>query len=143
MIATLLRTLMDFANRIRRYFQPTEQPLPSPARPNEPRPTTRLEERQRLLAHHVRILVQGAATGLFVAGPGGCGKSRTVAATLAEQGVKPILLNSHITPLALYQTLCRQPARRSSGWTTAIASTATSKCWVCFDLLSGGRAIGS
>ncbi len=53
--------------------------------------------------------MQGAATGLFIVGPGGCGKSRTVAATLAEQGVKPILLNSHITPLALYQTLCRNP----------------------------------
>ncbi len=36
---------------------------------------------------------------------GGLGKSRTVLRTLAEEGVSPVLVNSHITPLALYSTL--------------------------------------
>jgi hypothetical protein len=67
---------------------------------------TALEERQNLLAHHVRLLARGLSVGLFVYGPqGGLGKSRTVLRTLAEEGVSPVLVNSHITPLALYSTL--------------------------------------
>src|SRR4051794_5256657 len=67
---------------------------------------TALEERQQLLAHHVRLLARGMSFGLFVFGSqGGLGKSRTVLRTLAEEGVSPILVNSHITPLALYTTL--------------------------------------
>src|SRR4051794_17860157 len=66
---------------------------------------TALEERQNLLAHHVRLLVRGMSVGLFVYGPtGGLGKSRTVLRTLADEGVSPVLVNSHITPLALYTT---------------------------------------
>jgi len=43
---------------------------------------------------------------LFVFGAqGGLGKSRTILATLEQEGVEPILINSHITPLALYSTL--------------------------------------
>ena len=46
------------------------------------------------------------SVGLFVYGSqGGLGKSRTVLRTLAEEGVSPVLVNSHITPLALYATL--------------------------------------
>src|SRR3954454_25044964 len=67
---------------------------------------TALEERQRLLSHHVRLLARGLSVGLFVYGSqGGLGKSRTVLRTLAEEGVSPVLVNSHITPLALYSTL--------------------------------------
>ncbi len=67
---------------------------------------TALEERQNLLAHHVRLVARGLSVGLFVYGPhGGLGKSRTVLRTLADEGVSPILVNSHITPLALYSTL--------------------------------------
>jgi hypothetical protein len=67
---------------------------------------TALEERQNLLAHHVRLLARGMSLGLFVYGSqGGLGKSRTVLRTLAEEGVSPVLINSHITPLALYGTL--------------------------------------
>ena len=67
---------------------------------------TALEERQNLLAHHVRLVARGLSVGLFVYGSqGGLGKSRTVLRTLEEEGVSPVLVNSHITPLALYTTL--------------------------------------
>jgi len=66
---------------------------------------TALEEKQRLLAHYVRLVAKGHSNGLFVAGAGGLGKSHTIAATLASEGVRPVIINSHITPLSLYQTL--------------------------------------
>src|SRR3954451_10758158 len=67
---------------------------------------TALEERQNLLAHHVRLLARGMSVGLFVYGSqGGLGKSRTVFRTLADEGISPVLVNSHITPLALYASL--------------------------------------
>ena len=67
---------------------------------------TALEERQNLLAHHVRLVARGMSVGLFVYGSqGGLGKSRTVLRTLADEGMSPVLVNSHITPLALYATL--------------------------------------
>ncbi len=66
---------------------------------------TALEERQQLLSHHVRLVARGMSVGLFVYGShGGLGKSRTVLRTLADEGVSPVLVNSHITPLALYAT---------------------------------------
>jgi hypothetical protein len=72
----------------------------------EEEPSTALELRQELLAHHVRLLARGMSVGLFVFGSqGGLGKSRTVLRTLADEGVSPVLVNSHITPLALYMTL--------------------------------------
>ena len=67
---------------------------------------TALEKRQELLAHHVRLLARGMSAGLFVFGSqGGLGKSRTVLRTLADEGISPVLINSHVTPLALYATL--------------------------------------
>src|SRR4051794_13845390 len=67
---------------------------------------TALEEWQELLAHHVRMLARGMSVGLFAYGSqGGVGKSRTILRTLAEEGVSPVLVNSHITPLSLYTTL--------------------------------------
>ena len=67
---------------------------------------TALEERQNLLAHHVRLVARGLSVGLFVYGSqGGLGKSRTVLRTLADEGVSPVLVNSHITPLASTRTL--------------------------------------
>jgi hypothetical protein len=65
---------------------------------------TALEERQQLLAHHVRLVARRMSLGLFVFGSvGGLGKSRTVLRTLAEEGVSPILINSHVTPLSLFK----------------------------------------
>ena len=74
---------------------------------------TALEERQNLLAHHVRLVARGMSTGLFVYGSqGGLGKSRTVLRTLADEGVSPVLVNSHITPLALYATFYHNRSER-------------------------------
>jgi hypothetical protein len=62
-----------------------------------------LEERQQLLAHHVRMVARKLSHALFVFGSqGGLGKTRTVLRVLDEEGVEPILVNSHCTPLALY-----------------------------------------
>jgi len=67
---------------------------------------TSLEKKQELLAHHVRLIARKHSHALFVFGSqGGLGKSRTILRTLEEEGVSPILVNSHITPLALYTTL--------------------------------------
>lgn len=72
------------------------------------KPVTALEERQQLLAHHVRLVARKHNHALFVFGAqGGLGKSRTILQILDEEGIEPILINSHITPLALYTTLFR------------------------------------
>lgn len=72
----------------------------------ERHPVTALEERQALLAHHVRLVAGGLTNGLFVYGAkGGLGKSKTVLETLAAEGVQPVILNGHVTPLALYSNL--------------------------------------
>jgi hypothetical protein len=68
-------------------------------------PLTALEEKQDLLRHHVRMLARGMSFGLFVAGQGGLGKSKIISETLAEEGIVPVLANSHVTPLALYGLL--------------------------------------
>jgi len=67
---------------------------------------TALEQRQQLLAHHVRLVARGLSVGLFVYGAtGGLGKSMTIIKTLAEEAISPVMVNSHITPLSLYTTL--------------------------------------
>lgn len=68
-------------------------------------PQTALEERQALLAHHVRMVARGMSNGLFVVGPGGLGKSLVISRTLTEEAVVPVILNSHCTPLGLYATM--------------------------------------
>lgn len=70
------------------------------------KPATALEERQQLLAHHVRMIARKMSSSLFCFGSqGGLGKSRTILRTLDEEGIEPILINSHVTPLALYGIL--------------------------------------
>ncbi len=64
-----------------------------------------LEGKQNLLAHHVRLVARKHSPGLFIFGEGGLGKSRTVLRTLEEEGICAVLINSHITPLALYSIL--------------------------------------
>lgn len=67
---------------------------------------TSLEQKQELLAHHVRLVSRRMSHSLFVFGSqGGLGKSRTILRTLDDEGISPILINSHITPLALFSTL--------------------------------------
>ena len=67
---------------------------------------TSLEQKQELLAHHVRLVARKMSHALFCYGAvGGLGKSLTILRTLDDEGVSPILINSHITPLALFSTL--------------------------------------
>jgi hypothetical protein len=68
-------------------------------------PRTSLEEKQALLSHHVRMVARGLTHGLFVSGGGGVGKSKVISETLAAEGVLPVLINSHVTPLSLYTAL--------------------------------------
>ena len=61
---------------------------------------------RRCSAHHVKLVARGKSFGLFVAGPGGLGKSKTIAETLAAEGITPVLLNSpRYAAQPLYQTL--------------------------------------
>lgn len=77
----------------------TESVLESPG-------TSALEQKQQLLAHHVRMVARKLSHALLVFGSqGGLGKSRTIFRTLDEENVTPVLINSHITPLALYGIL--------------------------------------
>ena len=66
---------------------------------------TPLEEKQQLLAHHVRLVARGLSHGLFAFGVGGAGKSRVIQETLLAEGADVRLINSHITALSLYETL--------------------------------------
>ena len=71
---------------------------------------TALEERQRLLAHHVRLVARGMANGLCVYGSrGGLGKTKVVLETLKEETVEPVILTGHCTPLAMYMSLYEHP----------------------------------
>jgi hypothetical protein len=83
------------------WWKKTEPPIPVPTHP-----PTALEERQRLLSHHVRMVARRLTNGLCVFGSrGGLGKTKVVLATLKEEKVKPLVLNGHITPLSLYTNL--------------------------------------
>jgi hypothetical protein len=88
---------------------------PAPAAPVAPAVVpqhmpTALEERQRLLGHHVRLVARGMANGLCVYGSrGGLGKTRVVLTTLKEEGVEPVILTGHCTPLAMYMALYEHP----------------------------------
>lgn len=69
-------------------------------------PKTALEQRQEMLAHHVRLVTRKLSHALFIFGPTpGIGKTMTVMKTLEEENVTPVLLNSHITPLAMYEMM--------------------------------------
>ena len=92
---------MEFTNRIWNLFPRNGKALPTPKVEPEKFPDTSLEQKQQLLAHHVRMVARDSSFGLFVAGPGGLGKSRTIQRTLQTEGVIPVLVNSHVTPLAL------------------------------------------
>jgi hypothetical protein len=70
------------------------------------REQTPLEQRQDLLAHHVRLVARKMSHALFVFGSqGGLGKTRTILGTFDQEGIEPVIVNSHITPLALFSTL--------------------------------------
>ncbi|WP_164102248.1 hypothetical protein [Candidatus Laterigemmans baculatus] len=67
---------------------------------------TSLARKQELLSHHVRLVARKHSHALFVFGAqGGLGKSRTILQTLSQEGIDPVLINSHVTPLALFGLL--------------------------------------
>lgn len=69
---------------------------------------TNLEQRQRELAHHVKMVCRGFRDALIVySAQGGTGKSYTVSCTLQDEGVPPVLINSHVTAMELYRLLYR------------------------------------
>jgi hypothetical protein len=79
--------------------------------PDAPQLTpTALEQRQQLLAHHVRLVARGMANGLCVYGSrGGLGKTKVVLETLKQEAVEPTILTGHCTPLAMYMALYQHP----------------------------------
>ena len=87
-------------------FPTQSQPDAGPHETLPNRPLTPLEERQRLLSHHVRLVCRGMTNGLFVHGEtGGLGKSKVIQESLINEGANAVLVNSHITALRLYATL--------------------------------------
>ena len=58
------------------------------------------------------MVARGVTNGLFVSGTGGVGKSKVISETLASEGVNPVLINSHVTPLSLYAALYEHRQRR-------------------------------
>jgi hypothetical protein len=94
--------LMTIRNRIRDFFAGDVRIPNTP----EPVPSTALEERQQLLAHHVRLVARRMTNGLFCFGKrGGLGKTRVILKTLTRCGTRPVILTGHVTPLALYTAL--------------------------------------
>lgn len=93
--------------------QPHDEHIPVPSDSGAVEPLTALEERQQLLAHHVRLVARKMSHALFVFGSqGGLGKSRTILQTLDNEGITPVLINSHVTPLALYGILYQHRAEK-------------------------------
>ena len=71
------------------------------------RKLTKIEEKQESAAYWAERVLEGTCSGLALVGPGGLGKTFAVEQLLERQGVnyEEKGRNSHITPLALYQTL--------------------------------------
>lgn len=91
-------------NRICNYYP---EVIDGDNMPNAPRkePATALERKQELLAHHVRLVAQQRTNGLFVAGPPGLGKNRTILETLLALEIVPIMVDAFVRPEQLYQIL--------------------------------------
>lgn len=68
---------------------------------------TSLHEKQELLRHYVRLVARKHSASLFVTGQGGIGKSKTILDELEREGIEPVVVNSHITPLSLYSIFHR------------------------------------
>lgn len=84
------------------HVVPRDEPPPEP---QPPEPMTSLEERQALLAHHVRLIARKRSNALLVFGHGGLGKTVCITETLASEGIVPVTASAHLTPLGLYQLL--------------------------------------
>lgn len=92
------------SNRICHYYP---EIIDGDNMPNAPKkePATALERKQSLLSHHVRLVAQHRTNGLFVAGPPGLGKNRTILETLLALGIVPITVDAFVRPEQLHQIL--------------------------------------
>lgn len=68
-----------------------------------------VEKKFQVLRDFTRSVATGRTTGLYVWGPGGCGKSRTIIEQLEHLAVPYKLFNSRMTGRGLYNTLERFP----------------------------------
>jgi len=101
---------MAFVDLVKGFWKKNgdDATVPAPVAPH--RPPTALEERQQLLSHHVRLVARGMSNGLAVYGSrGGLGKTRVILQTLEAEGVEPVILTGHCTPLAMYLALYEHP----------------------------------
>ena len=87
------------------HFDP-DQPDPDETAQVVPEETTltALEERQNLLAHHVGLVARRLVNWALCFWRRRSGQKSDGARTLADEGFSPVLINRHITPLALYTT---------------------------------------
>lgn len=71
------------------------------------KPENRIVELQQSAAYWAEKVLEGTCSGLAIVGPGGVGKTFAVEKLLEKRGInyEERGKNSHITPLALYQTL--------------------------------------
>ena len=98
---------------------------------------TALEERQNLLAHHVRLVARGMSVGLFVFAVAGQVWARVARCSgRSPRGHVPGPGNSHITPLALYATLYHN--RSLSG-----SSSSTTWIYLRLNVAPRASAVGS
>ena len=99
---------MALFDQITAFWKTPDEPVAAPAAPQHP--PTALEQRQQLLAHHVRLVTRGMSNGLCAYGSkGGLGKTRVILQTLRKERVRPLVLNGHITPLSLFTNLYENP----------------------------------
>ena len=78
------------------------------AKKREPKKSSlRIVQLQESAAYWAENVLDGTCAGLAIVGPGGLGKTHVVESLLAKRRIETehIGKNSHITPLALYQTL--------------------------------------
>lgn len=92
-------------NRLKHLFD--HEPVPSLR--SDLISKTILGEQLETLAHLVRITARRGSFGLFIHGAAGLGKTQTVLRTLAQEHIRPEILNSHCTPLSLYEKLSVNP----------------------------------
>ncbi|MBX9582225.1 MAG: hypothetical protein K2X87_18115 [Gemmataceae bacterium] len=69
-----------------------------------------LDRRQAIIRDNVRSVVHRYATGFYLYGRPGTGKTRTVRRVLAEEGEVHVYQRGHLTPIGLFELLADNPA---------------------------------
>jgi hypothetical protein len=92
----------------------SQQPAPATSSPSEGLPDDQqhlalLNEKLQLIRDRVAALVHGYATGFYLDGPGGVGKSHTVFQELRRLNADFLAFNSRMTGRGLFDELGRNP----------------------------------